>query len=105
MRVGKHKETEYEKLYTKWIETRHKDDEVNKALHKKLEEELANKYADNICDKIMEEIKGMNCDDGGINSNKLWKLKKKLHNSFYEPPTAMKDSDGKLLTRKEDILV
>ena len=47
----------------------------------------------------------MNCDDGGINSSKLWKLKKKIHNNFNAPPTVMKDSEGNLLTSKEDIIV
>ena len=46
----------------------------------------------------------MDCDKGGINSSKLQKLKKKLHKSFSEAPTAMKDSDGMLLTRRKDIM-
>lgn len=46
----------------------------------------------------------MDCDEGGINSNKLWKLKKKLHKSFSEAPTSMRNSDAKLLTNKKNIL-
>ena len=46
----------------------------------------------------------MNCEDGGIKSGKLSKLKKKLHKSFNEPPSAMRNSDGELLTRKQNIL-
>ena len=52
----------------------------------------------------MDEIEGMNCEDGTVNSGKLWKLKKKLHRNFANPPTAMKNSEGKLLTNKDDIL-
>ena len=69
-----------------------------------LETELADKLADNIFQKIMEEIDGMNCEEGAINSGKLWKLKKKLHKNFADTPTAMKDSSGNLLTDKYIIL-
>ena len=46
----------------------------------------------------------MNCEDGTVNSGKLWKLKKKLHSNFPDLPTAIRDSKGKLLTAKEDFL-
>ena len=46
----------------------------------------------------------MNCEDGGINSGKLWKLKKKLHTNFPDPPNVMKDSKGNILTEPKDIL-
>ena len=37
VRVGIQKETEYEQLYTKWVEARHKDDKTSKEMTKKLE--------------------------------------------------------------------
>ena len=43
-------------------------------------------------------------EDGGFNSGKLWKLKKKLTPSNYDPPTAMKDSEGNLITTENEIL-
>ena len=46
----------------------------------------------------------MNCEDGGINSGKLWKLKKKLHTNFPDPPNVMKDRKGNILTEPKDIL-
>ena len=51
----------------------------------------------------MNEIKVMNSDEGGYNPGHLWKLKKKLSPRYTEPPTAMRDSNGKLLTSEEDI--
>ena len=104
IRIGSKKPTEYEKLYAKWVEVRYKEDDESKSIAKDLETELADKFGDNIFEKIKEEIEGMNCDDGAVNSGKLWKLKKKLHKHFPDPPTAMQDSKGKLLTDKEEIL-
>ena len=91
-------------MYARWVEIRHKEDVDSKIETNKLEEELAHKFADNIFQKIKEEIEGMNCENGAIHSGKLWKLKKRLHKNFVDPPTAMKNSRGELLTEKGDIL-
>ena len=53
---------------------------------------------------IKEEIDCIDSEDGGFNSGKLWKLKKKLTPSNYDPPTAMKDSEGNLITTENEIL-
>jgi hypothetical protein len=84
VRLGTKKPTEYETLYARWVETRHKEDIASKVECLKLETELADKFADNIFEKIKEEVDGMNCEDGAINSGKLWKVKKKLHKNFVE---------------------
>ena len=76
IRLGTKKTSEYEKLYVEWVEVRHKEDNASKHMSLKLETELAEKFGYNILEKINEEIDGMNCEDGGINSGKLWKLKK-----------------------------
>ena len=55
--------------------------------------------------KIMVEVKDVgDCESGGFNSGKLWKLKNKLSPRFIDPPTAMRNSEGKLRTSAEDIL-
>ena len=69
----------------------------------KIETELADKFADNIFEKIKDEIDGMNCDDVSINSGKLWKLKKKIHKNCIDPPTAMRNSKRELMTDKDTI--
>ena len=53
---------------------------------------------------IKEEIECIDSEDGGFNSGKLRKLKKKLSPTTYDPPTAMKDTNGNLLTSEKDIL-
>ena len=57
-----------------------------------------------MANKILNEVKGMdNDEEGGFNSRKLWRLKKKLCPRANDPPTAMQSSEGKLLTSKNDI--
>ena len=45
----------------------------------------------------------MNSDEGGVNAGKLWKLKKKLNPRKKDPPTAMTDPNGNLVTSKSGI--
>ena len=69
----------------------------------KVESELASKCAQDNYEKIKEELEGINCEEGGINSGKLWKLRKKLFPRSRDPPTAMMDSDGNLVTSEDRI--
>ena len=69
-----------------------------------MEERLADKYAEGIFNQIKDEIKNIKHDEGGLNSGNLWRLKNKLNKKYPEPPTAMKDDTGNLLTEKKDIL-
>ena len=48
VRLGSKKPTEYETLYSRWVEVRHKEDNISKMESKELETELADKFADNI---------------------------------------------------------
>ena len=65
---------------------------------KKVEEELADKFSSNNYEKIMEEIEGIECEEGGINSGKLWSLRRRLCPKSRDPPTAMLDLQGNLVT-------
>ena len=104
IRIGQKKKSEYETLYEQWTNIRHKEDQESKIKSVDLEDELAEKFADNIHAKISEEIKGLECEEGGLNSGRLWKLKRKLFSNFQDPPNAMKDVNGKVLTEKDEIL-
>ena len=64
IRILKRKPGEYEKLYAKWTELKHKEDNESKLESIRLEAELADKFGDNIFDKIKDEIQDMNCEDG-----------------------------------------
>ena len=48
--------------------------------------------------KIKEELGNLKYEEGGIHMGKLWKLKKKLNHRCRDPPTAMKDKKGNLIT-------
>ena len=56
-----------------------------------------------MANKIREELKGVHWEDGGFNPGKFWKLDKKLSPRTCDPPTAMKDAEGNLLTTEEEI--
>ena len=68
-----------------------------------VEKELAELYSEKMYKCIKDEIGNIDSEDGGYNSGKLWWLKKKLSPSNHDPPTAMKNADGKLLTSDDDI--
>jgi hypothetical protein len=92
-----------ENLYNIRRHLRNMQDEKSKKSLEEIESKLAEKYSDIMYNKIKEEVKGINCEEGGFNSGSLWKLKKKLSPIHRDPPTAMKDKDGNLLTSDEDI--
>ena len=53
---------------------------------------------------IKEELKNNDNLSEEIGSTTLWKLRNKLCNKYRDPPTAMMDSKGKLLTDETLIL-
>ena len=59
--------------------------------------------------KLIEEAcKGLSCEMGGINAGILWQLKKWLRGIKSEPPSAMLDEHGNLVTSPkalEDLLL
>ena len=92
-----------ESMYNKRRLLRSKIDTQSKKELKELEDELAEKYSEKMYNTIKNEIDCINSEDGGFNSGKLWKLKKKLSPTNTDPPTAMLNSEGKLLTDEEEI--
>ena len=55
--------------------------------------------------KILSEVQGLeDTEDGGFNTGKLWRLKKKLCPKPSESPSVMQGSDGRLITTDEEIL-
>ena len=65
--------------------------------------DIAELCAQSNYEKIKEEIDNINCDEGGFNSGNLWKLKKKLSPKCRDPPTAMLDRAGNLVTSNQAI--
>ena len=95
---------ELELLYHKRRVLRQNKDEFSQNKLEEVENELSSKYSDVMANKVLKEVKGLeNDEEGGFNSGKLWKLKKKLSPRVNDPPCAMRSSEGKLLTSDEDI--
>ena len=91
------------RLFDKRRHLRTKNDNKSKEDLKAVEEELADKCAEANFVKIREEIKDISCDEGGFNAGKFWKLKKKLNPRAQDPPTAMLDEDGNLVTSAKGV--
>ena len=62
-----------------------------------MEEQLADKCAKKNYLKIKEELRGIE-SEGGMHPGKLWRIKKKLSPRRLDPPTAMLDPFGNLVT-------
>ena len=101
IKIKSTKTTEYDRLYSVWkrLKTQGNHEEACK-----VEAQLAEETGREVLDKIKEEIEGIKCDEGGRTSGHLWKLKKKLIPRIQDPPTAIKNSDGNLLTKKDEIM-
>ena len=50
---------------------------------------------------IKEACQGLSCETGGLNSGKLWQLKRKLRGIISQPPSAMLDGNGNLITNSQ----
>ena len=101
-KIGHKKETKtecQEKLYNRWKELKKKTDAESKEEMIEVEEKLAHEYFD----KVLEATKEFDCQEGGKSSGKLWELKKKMCPRSRDPPTAMKDKDGIIVTNVEKI--
>ena len=68
-----------------------------------IEGKLADLCAENNYEKIKEEIDSIKGEDGGVHYGQLWKLKKKLSPKCRDPPTAMLDKHGNLVTSEQAI--
>ena len=92
-----------EDLYKQKAELKSKKDTASKQKMEEIEAEMADKYAEDMVQKIREELKDINSEDGGWNSGHLWKLRKKISPRPTDPSTAMESEEGVLLTDPGEI--
>ena len=92
-----------EDLYTQKTQLVNKDDKESKEKLQKVEKELVDKYSEEMYHKIKKELKGLNSEEGGWNPGHLWKLKQKLSPRPIDPPTAIINEEGILLTDPNEI--
>ena len=98
VRITDRPNKEIQEFFDKRRTLRNRKDDNSREELVKVEEMLANLCAKSNYEKIKEEINNIKCDEGGVNSGNLWKLKKKLNPRCRDPPTAMCDVYGNLVT-------
>ena len=87
-----------EELFKKRRILRTKTDRVSQLALEQVEDKLSEMCSEDNLKIIQKACAGLSCENGGINASKLWQLKKKLRGIYNEPPTAMLDSHGNLVT-------
>ena len=92
-----------EELFNRRKVFRAKSDERSKTELEEVEGELAMICAKENKELIEKELEGIDCEEGGTHSGRLWKLRKKLFPKSREPPTAMLDQNGNLITDEDQI--
>ena len=103
IRISDRPDKELENLLDRRKVLKNKTDYDSKKELEEVEKILDEKYAEHNYNKIKEEISKIKVDEGGIHSGSLWKLKKKVSPRCRDPPTAMLDSTGNLLTSPDAI--
>ena len=89
-------------LYDKMIKLKQKDDDESQKELEQVKKDIANESQLNF-NKIKDELNKIKSENGTVNSKQLWKLKKALFPKSRDPPSAMFDSEGNLLTSNKAI--
>ena len=95
---GSKRNKKLDDLFNKRRILKNRKDETSVQMLKNVEDKLADICAEDNLKIIVEACEGLTCEEGGVNVAKLWKLKKQLRGIWQEPPTAMLDSSGNLVT-------
>ena len=102
-RVTNKVDKDLENMYKKRTDLKGEDNPESRKQLEELEIKMADKYSEEMANKIRKEIKGIDSEDGGWNPQNLWKLRLKLSPRPIEPPTAMENTEGVLLTEPVEI--
>ena len=103
IRISDKPDKELEALYQQRNILKKKKDDKSKDDLLKIEIKLAEKCAEKNYNYIKEEISNIKVEEGGLHFGSLWRLKKKFSPKCRDPPTAMLDESGNLLTSYDAI--
>ena len=92
-----------EELFDKRRQLKTNHDESSAKELEEVEELLAERCAEQNLKIVKEACEELTCEDGGVNVNKMWKMKKKLKGVYCEPPAAMMDEHGNVVTDSKGI--
>ena len=101
-RVNNKFEVQNKELYDKLRDLKGKKDVKSIEELEKVKEAIVESNEKN-AKIVREEISGTKPNEGGLNPNKMWKLKKRLCPRAMDPPSAMLDKEGNLLTSDDAI--
>ena len=100
VRVNNNKKDKTEVLYDKLRNLKGKTDFESLNNINKIKEDIANVEAEKY-NYIIKELEAI--DDGKMNNQNFWKLTKKLFPKSRDPPAAIFDSKGNILTSNKSI--
>ena len=69
----------------------------------KIEDEISASCAEEYAQKISDHVSNVSDIGGGMNTNKMWSLKRKVLNKPPEPVTAKEDLEGNFVTNAEKL--
>ena len=98
IKITKSDNKEIESLYNQRKSLRNKTDLDSQNKLKDIENALAEKLSEDLYGIIKSETSQINCEEGGFHSGHLWNLKNKLYKKARDPPTAILDEHGQLVT-------
>ena len=102
IRISKKKKDKGIELYSRLQDLNDKDDKLSKEKQAKVLSDIETEANANF-KKLREELDKFKTNKGGLNEKQIWKLKKKLCPRSTDPPTAMLDKEGNLLTGNKAI--
>ena len=77
--------------------------EENKTALMEVEDKLAELFAERNHKIVKESCENLSCEAGGMQVQKMWKMKKKLKGAYGDPPAALLDEHGNIVTDSEGI--
>ena len=96
IRVNNAKQSDEDRLFEKMRDIKGKKGPENEIELDKVVKEIAS-LAEEKYDKVIQALNEMQPEEGKINSQKFWKLKRKMFPKGRDPSTAMMDGEGNLL--------
>ena len=91
-----------DRLYNRMRFLKGKEDNESKTELEAVKKAIA-EIAENTFNKLKQQLEKIKLDDNMINAHEIWKLRKKMSPKNRDPPTAMTDKKGNLLTSDEAI--
>ena len=97
VRIGRTKPDKGVDLHSRFQELKDKEGDLSKKEKDKVLKDII-KEANSNYTKLKEEINRLKSNEGGLNEKLIWKLKKKLCPRSNDPPSAMLDGKGNIIT-------